>query len=136
MARRYRMTPRRREALRRAQAASARKRRRSRNTRIAGGLAAFAAVGGAAYLGSRKRQKRPGTALVHVPGMGKTHINLDRRRPKPNPTPKVTGPKTIFKVNKKGVVKRTTKGRMIYDSGRRRQYWRVEARTRSRRKRG
>jgi len=60
MARRYRMTPRRREALKKAQAASARKRRRASNKRVgialgvAGGLATTAVVGYAAHSYVRK----------------------------------------------------------------------------------
>lgn len=55
MARRHRMTPRRRAALRKAQLASAKKRSRGlTKRRVAAGIGVAAAIGTTAYLGSRK----------------------------------------------------------------------------------
>lgn len=152
--RRYKMTPRRQAALRKAQAASARARRR-RVGRLAGVVAGTLVAGGVAYaahrsIGNRKRttqarmrhtakvraahrpKKYRGTkALVHVPGLGMDHMQYNKTVIPPGwgqsdlpPMRSIRStPQTVFKVNSKGVVSRTTKNRMTYDLNRRRKYW-------------
>jgi len=85
MARRYRMTPKRKSALKKAQAASAKKRRGTRNRRlsVAGGVTVVAVTAGAAYFGRHHLARAaratrgvpkappPGKELVHIPGMGR-----------------------------------------------------------------
>lgn len=141
----YRLTPRRREALRRAQLASARKRRKNRNRNIAlGGAGVLAGVGVGAFLGHSyirglkggprppqadpaNSQKKMSTDLVHVPGHGKAYtVTVVRRKPKVNPVPKRPSDKRIYSVNKKGEIRQTTKGRLIYDHHRRREYWQAK----------
>lgn len=141
--RRYRFTPRRQAALRKAQAVSARSRRR-RVSQAVGLVGATLAVGAVAYAGTKTinnrkisaranlrtsakarisaRPPKVSKALVHVPGLGKSYVEI-KRKPKPNPKPRQSGPKTVWKVNANGGVTRTTKTRMIYDLNRRREYW-------------
>lgn len=153
--RHYRFTPRRQAALRKAQAASARKRRR-RVGKVAGLVGATIVAGGAAYAGrraynnkkistiqnlrsqareriaSRPPRYRGTKAVVHVPGLGVTHQQMKRTVIPPGwgqsdiePAKSIRStPQTIFKVDSKGTVSRTTKNRMIYDQNRRRAYWR------------
>ena len=134
------MTPRRKAALAKAQAVSARKRRR-RGVALAGVLSATLVAGGAAYAGrsyvkkiASGGPKKHSTALVHVPGLGVTHTQTKRTvipqgwgKPGPDYVPlgrvAKTTPKTVFKVSSSGIVSRTTKTRMKYDTNRRRQYW-------------
>ena len=142
----YRMTPKRRAALRKAQLASARKRRRRIGLALAGGVGVLAAGGvgvlaaaGAAGIGVRyaqglkggpARPHVPGKELVHVPGHGvtytKTVVRRKMRRRKP---PKAHGHK-VWKVDVFGQVEPTrfnadnTKRRNIYNQNRRRKYWR------------
>jgi len=74
--RRYRMTPKRKAALRKAQLASARKRRRGRNRKlaVAGGVTVLAVTAGAAYGYRRHVQSRPKKSkeldVVRVTGLG------------------------------------------------------------------
>lgn len=130
---RYRMTPRRKAALRKAQAASARKRRRRIATRIGigvGVVGAIAATGVAGY-GARSyvRQlagggpKRPGKELVHVRGKGTFMGAPVRKYPKQGNRSIKRAKGAIFKTDKKGRSTLTTKRRVNYDSNRRRQYW-------------
>ena len=141
--RHYKMTPRRKAALAKAQAVSARKRRR-RGVALAGVLGATLVAGGAAYAGrsyvkkiASGGPKKHSTALVHVPGLGVTHTQMKRTvipqgwgKPGPDHVPlgraAKTTPKTVFKVSAKGVVTRTTKTRMKYDTNRRRSYWQAK----------
>lgn len=141
--RHYKMTPRRKAALAKAQAVSARNRRR-RGVALAGVLGATLVAGGAAYAGrsyvkkiASGGPKKKSTALVHVPGLGVTHTQMKRTvipqgwgKPGPDYVPlgrtAKTTPKTVFKVNANGVVTRTTKTRMKYDTNRRRGYWQAK----------
>lgn len=142
----HRMTPARRAALKKAQAASARKRRGKgrgklavanrkysrlkktvKYTAIAGAVGA-AAVGAhkgtKSYLGKRKSSRRPiSKSLVHVPGHGRYTTAPKRKRPRSNPIPKGPSNSRVFKVGKSGKTVQTTKGRLVYDQNRRRQYW-------------
>lgn len=128
MARAYRMTPRRRAALRRAQLASAKKRRGKRNKAIAaGGLGVVGLAVGGVALSRRRRTSIPikSKELVHVPGQGKVHTTV-KQKPRANPTPRQFGPSSVIKVSTSGVAIKTTRGRMVYDHHRRRQYWRAK----------
>ena len=141
----YRMTRKRRAALRKAQLASARKRRKRGWKRkaafAAGGVGILPATAGAgigvryiqALKGGPPRPSRPhipGKELVHVPGHGKswqvTQVHKKMRRKKP---PKLQGHK-MWRVDSSGVVTTTrfnadnTKGRNLYNYRRRRAYWR------------
>ena len=129
--RHYKMTPRRKAALAKAQAVSARKRRR-RGVAIAGVLSATLVAGGAAYAGrsyvkkiASGGPKKMSTELVHVPGLGKNYTTVKRKARK-NPVPKKFGPSTVLKVTSSGLITKTTKGRMKYDTNRRRSYWQAK----------
>jgi hypothetical protein len=135
--RNYKMTPRRQAALRKAQAVSARSRRR-RVGRAAALVGGTLAVGAVAYAGHRKLGSRPkrSKALVHVPGKGTDHTQYKKTvipkgwgQPGGDFSPMrqiKTTPKSVFKVNSSGIVSRTTKTRMVYDLNRRREYWQAK----------
>ena len=154
--RHYKMTPRRKAALRKAQAASARARRRRVGragalvgaTLVAGGIAA--AVGARRYQSTQtaklKTHKR---TVAHnkikakvarrdrfIATLPKPQLALTAGKPKKTVIPPGWGksdlppkrqikttPKTVFKVSSQGIVTRTTKKRMAYDTNRRRKYW-------------
>lgn len=154
--RNYRFTPRRQAALRKAQARSAANRRRrvGRAVGIAAATIAVGAVGGAvayrnksnAHAVKLKTHKRTvtgnkiyarrerfirslpkpqlalppgkGTRTVIPPGWGKSDLPPMRSIR--------STPQTIFKVDSKGKVSRTTKNRMKYDTNRRRTYWQAK----------
>lgn len=146
---RHAMTPARRAALKKAQMISARKRRgkgkgklasanrtldrRRRRAGIAAGvIGATLVAGGAAYAGrsyvkkvASGGPKKMSTELVHVPGLGKNHTVV-KRKARANPVPKNFGPKTVLKVSGAGLITKTTKGRMKYDTNRRRSYWQAK----------
>lgn len=144
----YRMTPKRRAALRKAQLASARKRRKGRKggwkrkaAFAAGGVGILAVAAGAgiglrytqSLKGGPSRPSRPhvpGKELVHVPGHGKTwKVTQVRRKMRRKKPPKPQGHK-IWRVDSSGVVTTTrfnadnTKSRNLYNYRRRRAYWR------------
>ena len=154
--RHYRFTPRRQAALKKAQARSAANRRRrvGKAVGIAAATIAIGAVGGAVahrrissahavklkthrrvVTGNRIHARRErfirtlpkpqlalppgrGTKTVIPPGWGKSDLPPKRQIK--------TTPKTIFKVNSQGIVSRTTKRRMAYDTNRRRSYWQAK----------
>lgn len=133
MARRYRMTPKRRAALAKAREASARKRRRQRRKNIAKGavgavtVVSLAGAGykagnyyrqGAALAGLQPSVKWSSSKeLVHVTGQGRTYTQV-KKKPKYPKQPK--RPKYhVFKVDKKGTAKSTTMTRVLYDRSRR-----------------
>lgn len=92
MARRYRMTPKRKAALAKAQAASARKRRKTRNKRIAVGAGVVGTVGvlsvagvaGHSYVKHLRRPYRPSAftpthQLALPPGRSVTKVRKEKR---------------------------------------------------------
>ena len=106
---------------------------------IAGAVVGLAVAGGATiYVHNirmnKKRIPTVGKELVHIPGLGSHTVNLDaaKRRPRANPTVRQSGPATVWKVSPvnsetgKSTIVKTTKRRMIYDSRRRRAYWRAK----------
>jgi hypothetical protein len=141
----YKFTPRRQAALRKAQARSAatRRRRVGSLTKVAGATLAVGAVayGARRYSSSRpkgSRKAKTSKALVHVPGLGVNHTAAQMKTTViPLGWGKPGGdfvkmkqirstPQTIFKVDKSGLVSRTTKNRMKYDTNRRRKYWQAK----------
>lgn len=134
----YRMTPKRRAALRKAQLASARKRRRRIGFAIAGGVGVLAVAAGAGVgvryaqglKGGPVRPHVPGKELVHVPGKGVTYTKtVVRKKVRKKRPPKPHGHK-VWRVDVLGQVTPTrfnadnTKRRNIYNQNRRRRYWR------------
>ena len=130
MARRYRMTPRRRAALAKAREASARKRRRARRRNVAVGTVTVVSLVGAGYGAGNYYRKGKALAgmqplikfsgskeLVHVPGKGThtTYVKRKAKRPQPPKRPKYH----VFKVDKKGTIRSTTMTRVLYDRRRR-----------------
>lgn len=154
--RHYRFTPRRQAALKKAQARSAAKRRRrvGRAAGIAAATIALGAVGGglayrshankkAVALKTHKRvvtgnkiharrerfiRSLPKPQLALPPGRGTKTVIPDGWGKSDLPPKRQikTTDKTVFKVNSKGVVSRTTKNRMKYDTNRRRAYWQAK----------
>lgn len=133
---RYRMTPRRKAALKKAQAASARKRRRGIAKRIGVGVGIVGTLAAASVAGYGSRSyvrqlagggpKRPGTALVHVPGRGTFMGAPVRKFPKQGNRPIKRAKGAIFKTDRKGRSTLTTRNRLVYDHHRRRQYWQTK----------
>lgn len=136
MARRYRMTPRRKAALEKARAASARKRRRSTRNRILGAAGVLGGLATASVAGhlvvSRVRQSRSTGPAPAGPGK---QLDLLRSRygvpfartviPRTKPTRKTDNLIKAFD----GAAKRAAQGvkrkkrRAIYDQKSRREYW-------------
>lgn len=134
--RNYRFTPRRQAALRRAQARSAatRRRRVGRAAALVGGTLAVGAVAYGARRNLSRGSKGPGKALVHVPGLGRSHVEYRKTVIPPgwgkSDLPKMRAirrtSKHVFKVDSGGTATSTTKRRMAYDTNRRREYWQAK----------
>ena len=134
---RYRMTPKRRAALRKAQLASAKKRRRRVGIATAGGVSVLAVAAGAGIgvryaqglKGGPKRPHVPGKELVHVPGHGKTYTRTEVKRKIRRKRPNRPHGHKVWKVDSSGSVTATRfnadnrQSRVKYNHRRRRQYW-------------
>lgn len=130
MAKRYRMTPRRRAALAKAREASARKRRKSRNRRAAIGAVTVVSLAGASYSAGKYYKQGAALAgmapsvkwsnskeLVHVTGQGKTYTTV--KRPLKRPRTVKRAKYHVFKVGSGGKITSTTTTRILYDRQRR-----------------
>jgi len=141
----YRLTPRRKAALKKAQIASARKRSR-RGKRALGVVGATIVAGGAvgAIYAHKRHQSNIVSAMNRKQKANTEHIQrvIGNQLALPAAPRKVTvlqmgyiGPRKmsgpalkpseerIFKVSSKGLVTKTTKERLIYDQRSRRAYW-------------